>query len=161
MRKILLVPVLAFCSLLLVASLRPDLGPRMGLFWAYGADAQNNDITYVEVWQNNGSYQLVYNFTSSGGSTTINDAQAIRFNVSMRCNSTTFPTSGDVLTYTSCYMNITYTGPTYVWNNVSLNSTTPKLVGSYYYVVYQGDWNSSLPVAGTTYNCSVLARWRY
>jgi hypothetical protein len=154
-------------SALLIVAYASYFGPNQFAIFnlAFGADVDGNDIDFTEVWQNNGSYQLIVNWTSdpAGASAKIEPNQEIRFNISMKCNNTDFPNVGNVTAYTSCYMNISYgVGPTYIWNNATLNATgSPILIGSFYHQVYQGDWNTTLPTTGVMYLCEIRARWRY
>jgi hypothetical protein len=127
----------------------------------YAADSYGNDINFVEVWQYNGSaYNLLANFTVTGGSVRVHDSWPTNFTVGIQINSTLVSSTADAIAYTRVYMNITDGGS--IWNNVELNNTACSLSGSYYYLTEQGHWNQTgKPVAGVTYACSILYQAYY
>lgn len=148
---------LAICLVLLVSLFAPrDFGlPFLQLAFA-APDSLGNDINYVEIYQwNTSDWEYVYNFTSSGGSARIHDSWQTRFNVSIKYNSTLASSTAQAISYTKVLMNITkISTSTLIWTNVELNNTSCVLNGSYYYLVEQGDWNSTLAEAGESYNCT-------
>jgi len=119
--------------------------------WVYGADAIGNDINFVEIWQYNlTSYELIVNFTSSGQSAEIHDSWNVRFNVSIRFNATYAVSTAQAISYTEVNMTIST-----IWTTPqTLNNTSCALNGNYYYLVETGDWNSTLPNAGSSYSCN-------
>lgn len=127
----------------------------------YAADSYGNDINFVEVWQHNGTaYNLLANFTVTGGSVRVHDSWVINFTVGIKMNSTLVSSTSDAIAYTRVYMNITDGGT--IWNNVELNNTACSLSGSYYYLTEQGHWNATgKPSAGVTYACSILYQAYY
>jgi hypothetical protein len=127
----------------------------------YAADSYGNDINFIEVWQYNGSaWNLLANFTSTGGSVRVHDSWATNFTVGIRINSTLVSSVSDAIAYTRVYMNITDGGA--IWTNAELNNTACSLSGSYYYLTEQGYWNQTgKPVAGVTYACSILYQAYY
>jgi hypothetical protein len=127
----------------------------------YAADSYGNDINFIEVWQYNGTdWNLLANFTSTGGSVRVHDSWAINFTVGIQINSTLVSSVSDAIAYTRVYMNITDGGS--IWNNVELNNTACSLSGSYYYLTEQGYWNETgKPVAGVIYACSILYQAYY
>jgi hypothetical protein len=127
----------------------------------YAADSYGNDITFIEVWQYNGTaWNLLANFTSTGGNVRVHDSWAINFTVGIRINSTLVSSTSDAIAYTRVYMNITDGGS--IWNNAELNNTACSLSGSYYYLTEQGHWNTTgKPTAGVTYACSILYQAYY
>ena len=127
----------------------------------YAADSYGNDINFIEVWQYNGSaWNLLANFTSTGGSVRVHDSWAMNFTVGIQINSTLVSSTSEAIDYTRVYMNITDGGS--IWNNAELNNTSCSLSGSYYYLTEQGHWNETgKPVAGVTYACSILYQAYY
>jgi len=127
----------------------------------YAADSYGNDINFIEVWQYNGSaWNLLANFTSTGGSVRVHDSWATNFTVGIQINSTLVSSVSDAIAYTRVYMNITDGGS--IWTNAELNNTSCSLSGSYYYLTEQGYWNETgKPVAGVTYACSILYQAYY
>jgi len=125
----------------------------------YGSDAYGNDIQFVEVHQYNGSaWNLVHNFTSSGGSCRVHDGWITNFTVSIKFNSTFASNNEEAISYTRVYMNISES----VWTNEELNNTACSLVGSFYILEEQGCWNQTgKPESGVTYECSVLYQGYY
>ena len=128
---------------------------------AFAADSYGNDINFIEVWQYNGTnWNLLANFTVTGGSVRVHDSWAINFTIGIQINNTLVSSVSDAIAYTRVYMNITNGGT--VWNNAELNNTSCSLVGSYYYLTEQGHWNQTAkPVAGVTYACSILYQAYY
>lgn len=143
-----------FCSLL-------TLLPFTLVHLVYAADSYGDDINFVEVWQHNGTdYNLLANFTSTGGSVRVHDSWVINFTVGIKMNSTLVSSTSDAITYTRVYMNITDGGS--VWTDVELNNTACSLDGDYYYLTEQGHWNETgKPEAGVTYACSILYQAYY
>jgi glycerol-3-phosphate dehydrogenase len=127
----------------------------------YAADSYGNDINFVEVWQyNETAWNLLANFTTTGGSVRVHDSWVMNFTVGIKVNSTLVSSSAEAISYTRVYMNITDGGT--IWNNVELNNTACSLVGSYYYLTEQGHWNATgKPSAGVTYACSILYQAYY
>jgi len=125
---------------------------------AWCADSYGNDISYVEVWQYNGTaWNLVINFTSSGGSTRIHDSWTTKFIVMCKLNSTLASSQTEAKDYTKNLMNITYGSPiTYVWQNKELNFTScTGPTSGFYYIERWGNWTSDLPQQGVTYTCAL------
>jgi hypothetical protein len=117
----------------------------------YASDSYGNDINYIEIYQYNGSsWNLVTNFTSSGGSERIHDNWQTRFLVNIKLNSTLATSTSEAISYTRVYMNIST-----VWTNVELNNTSCSLNGDFYWLLEEGNWTTSLPSLGVTYSCSV------
>lgn len=160
MKKLLipiLIGVLAVCLLIQIQ------GPNLFLVFA-SPDSYGNDVTNCEVSQYNGTnWNLVYNFTSFGGSTRINAENETSFLVQLKMNATLAADEAEAETFSAVYMNITYNaGADYIWTNQALNQTgTTTHVGDYYYIFKMGNWTSSLPSAGVTYNCTIDARFYY
>jgi len=126
---------------------------------AWAADAYGNDIQFVEIWQYNGSnWNLVENFTSSGGSCRVHDSYPTNFTVSLKFNSTLASSTAEAISYARVYMNISES----VWTNAELNNTACSLVGDYYILEEQGHWNQTgKPESGITYEFSVLFQGYY
>jgi hypothetical protein len=151
--------ILTFC----VASMIQIQYPMLLVPNVFGADSQGNDITYCEVYQYNGSsWNLVYNFTSSGGSTRIHDSWQTSFVVGTKFNDSLASSQSEASNYTEVYMNITAIGGPSVWTNVVLNETScTGPTSSYYWLTDIGNWTSSLPSPGVTYNCTIDFRPYY
>lgn len=132
-------------------------GTFIHLAWA--ADAYGNDVEFVEIYQYDGSaWNLVENFTSSGGSCRVHDGWPTNFTVSIKFNSTLASSTAEAIDYTRLYMNISES----IWTNEELNNTACSLVGSFYILTEEGHWNQTgKPVAGTTYECSVSYQGYY
>jgi hypothetical protein len=149
-------------SIALVVALLSASSTWIRTAWCSPADSYGNDITYAEVWQHNGTaWNLVENFTSSGGSTRIHDGWQVKFYIGLKLNSTLAASQAEAIDFTRVYMNITYIGGS-VWTNKELNNTScsgPS--GGFYYLEEEGLWNMDLPVAGRTYTCDVKAQFYY
>jgi len=113
----------------------------------------------VEVHQYNGTaWNLVANFTSSGGSTSVHDSWPTNFTVNIKFNSTLAGSTAEAISYTRVYMNISSS----VWTNEELNNTACSLVGSFYILEEQGHWNQTgKPAEGVTYECAVSYQGYY
>jgi len=129
----------------------------------FGADSQGNDITFCEVYQYNGSdWNMVVNFTASGGSARIHDSWPTSFVVGTKFNSSLCSSQSEASNYTEVYMNITAVGGPSVWSNVVLNETScTGPTSDYYWLQDVGNWTSDLPSSGVTYNCTVDFRPYY
>lgn len=157
MRKIEVVFAMSLIAIAVIALLPQSPFTRM----VFAADSYGNDINFVEVWQHNGTdWNLLDNFTTTGGSVRVHDSWVLNFTVGIMVNSTLVSSVSDAIAYTRVYMNITDGGA--IWNNVELNNTACSLNGSYYYLTEQGHWNATgKPVAGVTYACSILYQAYY
>ena len=156
MKKQIGIGIVLIGILLSVALVFPN-GTFIRLAWA--ADAYGNDIQFVEIHQYNGTdWNLVENFTSSGGSCRVHDGWPTNFSVSIKFNSTFASSTAEAISYTRVYMNISES----VWTNEELNNTACSLVGSFYILEEQGHWNQTgKPESGVTYECSVLYQGYY
>lgn len=147
--------------ILLIAShvLEPNLFPQIGLVW--GADAYGSDIQFIEVYQWNGTaYNLVENFTSSGGSCRVVENNTIKFIVGIKFNKTLASDNAEAISFTRVYSNITDGGS--IWNNEELNHTSIDSDANFYYLKENGVWNETgKPSSGVTYNCSFLYQGYY
>jgi len=148
-----------FAALLLLSILVISLSIHFNELTVLAVDAYGNDIQYVEIHQYNGTHwNLVENFTSTGGSCRVNDEWPTNFTVSIKFNSTFASSTAEAISYTRVYMNISES----VWTNAELNNTACSLVGSFYILTEQGHWNETgKPEAGITYECSVLYQGYY
>lgn len=128
--------------------------------WAwivYAADSYGSDLLYIEVWQYNGTHwNMLKNFTSSGGTQRIRPNRAIMFNVGCKLNDSLAVDNSEAVEFSQVLMNITYNnGVDFIWDNIELNNTAVSKSGGYYWLEEQGNWTSSLAQAGVIYNCSV------
>ena len=149
--------VFTLLSLLLVLFASTD-----GTFLAL-AVTDGMDINWIYVEQYNGTaWNLVQNFTTTGGSERILDTQPINFTVCVYFNKTLAAAVGDAVTYTRVNGTIGVGGDASIWNNVALNySGTNSSDATFWYLWYHGNWTTSLAVAGTTYNCTFLYQGYY
>lgn len=147
--------LVAFCLVLASVSLEIP-GPWIRPVFC-APDSQGNDINYCEVWQwNTTHWNLVVNFTSSGGSSRIHDSWYTKFIISMKFNSSLASSQQESKDYTKVLMNITKPGPTYIWTNVELNNTSCSgPTSNNYWLIEEGNWTSTLPEAGVTYTVSI------
>jgi len=161
MVKKLLLAIPLFVVLLLALS--PSKYAMVNVVFASPADVYGNDISYCEVWQYNGSdWNLVYNFTSTGGSVRIHDSWQVKFVVGTKFNETLASSQSEALEYTKTLMNITYGNPpSYIWQNIELNNTSITQSNGFYWIVETGIWTSNLPQEGVTYNCAIDYRQYY
>ena len=161
MKKLILVFTAGL--ILLLSQLSPHRFAFINVVFASPADVYGNDINFCEVWQYNGSdWNLVYNFTSTGGSVRIHDSWQVKFVVGTKLNDTLASSSSEALDYTKTLMNITYgSPPSFVWQNVELNNTSISQSGGFYWIVENGVWTTDLPVEGVTYNCAIDYRQYY
>ena len=128
----------------------------------YAADAYGSDITHIEIYHHNGTaWVLVGNCTSSSGqSYSVHDTWPIKFLVNMKFNNTLASSTAEAISYTRVYMNITNGGS--IWTDEELNNTACSEVGDFYELEEEGVWNATgYPVAGVTYECSVLYQGYY
>jgi len=125
------------------------------LFFAYASpsDAYGNDITYVEVWEND---TLKANYTLSGGSLRVNASNTIKFVVGIKFNSTLASSQSEAISYTQILMNITG-----IWTNQELNNTSCSLDSGFYWLKEEGTLSPNTLNEGQTYDWSVLYKAYY
>lgn len=166
-RRVFSVSTVTVCLLAAVVSMSLLSYHSGGSLIALAADASGDDITYVTVSQYNGTdWNVVKNFTTTGGSERVHDNWQIRFLVGVKFNNTLVASVAEAETYTWIRMNITYNaGADYMWTNYNLTYVSYALDGDFYYGQYTADWNATtaatLCIAGTTYNCTVDAGFYY
>ena len=160
MKKLILVFIASF--ILLLSQLSLHRSAFINVVFA-SPDAYGNDIIFCEIWQHNGSdWNIVYNFTSTGGSVRIHDSWQVKFVVGTKLNDTLASSSSEALDYTKTLMNITYGNPpSYIWQNIELNNTSITQSNGFYWIVETGIWTSNLPQEGVTYNCAIDYRQYY
>ena len=123
----------------------------------YAAPGDNNLIKYVAVYDFNATantYNLIGNHSSAGFTDRVHDGWRVRFIVSVQSEKALFTSEAQAKTYTNVNMTIDHA----VWTKKDFNYTNNwdgGTSGTYYYFVYRGDWNSTLPAAGTTYSCTL------
>ncbi|MGP3705246.1 MAG: hypothetical protein ACKD6O_08160 [Candidatus Bathyarchaeota archaeon] len=121
---------------------------------ALAVDSYGNDITFVEVWED---ASLKANFTSSGGSVSVNASKQIKFVVGAKFNSTLASSQSEAVNYTRVYMNITG-----VWTNVLLNNTgVSGPSGGFYWLSWEGILAPNTLSEGQTYGCSIVYQGYY
>jgi hypothetical protein len=149
--KLLLLTVFS----VLVLSMLMMMPKNLTNLYVYGSpgDSYGNDIKFIEVWEGS---TLKANFTTSGGSVSVNASKTITFNVSICLSSTLASSTSEAVSYTAVYMNITG-----IWTNVELNNTSVVLNGSFYYLIETGILNANTLTEGQTYACSVLYKAYY
>jgi len=157
-----LVSIFAICTILVALLFLPESSL---VKIAFGSpDSYGNQINYIEIWQwNVSSYELLVNFTSSGGSVRVKDSTVTKFIVGIQFNSTLASSTNQAIEYTKVLMNITDdTTPLAEWNNRELNNTSCSLVGNFYLLKEQGIWNiTGYPISGVTYTCTPKYRAYY
>jgi hypothetical protein len=149
------------CMILLIAF---AISTNRNSLLAFAADSYGNDITHVEVWQFNTTQDILKaNFTATAESERIHDTWSTSFIVGVKINSSLVASSAEAISYTRINMTIIRTDTSaYIWNNVPLNnSATATLVSTFYYTTKIGNWTSSLPESGVTYNCTVVYQAYY
>lgn len=121
----------------------------------YAADSSNNDIEYVEIHQWDGdSWDLIENFTSSGGSCRVHDSYPTNFTVGISLNASLVEDSTEAIAYSRVNMTIANGGT--IWDKEELTNLECSLIGDFYYLVEQKSWSvEGQPVAGVTYTCTV------
>jgi len=125
--------------------------------WVKGADAYGNDIKWIYVEQYNGTgWDLVNNYTATGGSDRILDTQPINFTAFTCFNKTYAASEAEALSFTRVNITISESGsPIAGWNNIAMNeSATVSSDADFYYLTSYGNWTAPLPEAGKTYNCT-------
>lgn len=130
-----------------------------GVINVFASDSYGDDINFIEVWQWNSShYVLEANFTSTDQSCLIVENQPIKIIVSIKFNDTLASSEAEAISYTRVYMNISEG----IWTNEELNHTSCFHSGDFYWLKENGVWNQTgYPVAGVTYECSVLYQGYY
>lgn len=126
--------------------------PVLNVAWA--ADAHGNDITFILIEQWDGAaYQVVYNFTTSGGSTRVQDSLKIRFTVGVKLADSLASNQNEAGHWTDVKMNITNGGA--IWTNKDLTfSSKSGPSAGFYYVRFVEVWDDvGKPAAGVTYTC--------
>lgn len=126
---------------------------------AFASDSYGDDINFIEVWQwNSSQYVLEANFTSTGGSCLVEEDQPIKVVVSIKFNDTLASSEAEAISYTRVYMNISVG----IWTNEELNHTSCVHNGDFYWLKENGIWNQTeYPMAGVTYECSILYQGYY
>jgi hypothetical protein len=127
--------------------------------WA--ADSYGDDFNDTIVSQYNGSSWLFIQQFSANASASINGSEAVSFLVTVKINGSLLNPSSASVADSCTRVNMTIVqsdNPSNViWNNLTLNSTgTPSFISPYWYVAKLGNWTSSLPVSGVTYNCTII-----
>lgn len=162
MKKFLIPGILI---VILVVVCLGQMGPHYSILNFVWADSYGNDIISIEIWQYNfTNWNLIANFTSSGGSVRVHDSWAINLTVQIRLNETLATSKSEAISYTKVFVNITYGDiPTYVWTNKELNNTScTGPTGGFYYLKEQGHWNETgKPESGITYACSTQFKAYY
>jgi hypothetical protein len=125
----------------------------------HASDAYGNDIKWIYVEQYNGTaWNLVYNYTSSGGSNRILDNQKINFTVFTCLNKTYASSTAEALSFSRVNVTISTGGsPISGWSNIPCNQSATVLSdATYYYVTSFANWTTPLAIAGSTYNCTFV-----
>jgi hypothetical protein len=125
------------------------------LYFAYASpsDAYGNDVTHVEVWEDD---TLKGNYTSSEGSVRVNASKTIKFVVGIKFNSTLASSQSEAINYTQVLMNITA-----IWTNKELNNTSCTLANGFYWLKEEGILSPNTLSEGQTYDYSVLYKAYY
>lgn len=144
--------IILYCGLLGWTGLIPGV-PLIHV--VYGADAYGNDITFILVEQWDGAaYQVISNFTSTGGSSRVSDSLKIRFTVGVKLSSSLASSQNEAGNWTDVKMNITNGGAIWTNRDFPVNSKTGP-TGGFYYVRFVDVWDDSgKPAAGVTYTCT-------
>ena len=132
---------------------------RFFVVWA--ADSYGDDIndTLVSTQFAGGWIQL--QDLSGNGSCSINASQPMSFIVTVKINGSLLAVSSAGQADSNTRVNMTIVqadnASNIIWNNLTLNSTgTPSFTAPYWYVAKLGNWTSSLPLSGVTYNCTIV-----
>ena len=126
------------------------------------ADSYSNDINNIEVWQYNGSaWNLMVNFTTSGGSQRIHDGWPTSFIVQVKLNTSLASSASEAHSYTRVNMSIVDGGTVWPISTMLNDSGTPSSSGGFWYVKKLGNWTSSLPSPGVTYSCNATFQAYY
>ena len=139
--------------IVLISLLMQDNSTIFYFAYASPEDAYGNDITHVEVWEDD---VLKANYTSSGGSLRVNASKTIKFVVGIKFNSTLASSESEAISYTQVLMNITG-----IWNNQELNNTSCTLSNGFYWLKEQGILAPNTLTEGQTYDYSVLYKAYY
>ncbi|MEM3579221.1 MAG: hypothetical protein QXL54_03235 [Candidatus Bathyarchaeia archaeon] len=149
-----LVPV----GLLLAVLFTTLLYHNCGTWLVFAADTYGNQIDFIEVWEDT---TLKANFTSGGGSVSVNASKQLKFVIGIRFNSTLASSQSEAVAYTRVYMNITYNG-NFVWQNKELNNTSVSgPSGGFYWLKEEGILPPNTLSEGKIYACSVLYQGYY
>jgi len=138
----------------------------LSFFIVSASDSYGDDINDTIVNQYNGSNWLLIQQFSSNGSARITDNQSVSFLVTVKINGSLLATNTSSGADSATRVNMTIiqadNGTNIIWNNLVLNSTgTPAFTSPYWYVAKLGNWTSSLPVSGVTYNCTIYYQGNY
>lgn len=126
------------------------------------ADIYSNNINNIEVWQYNGSaWNLVVNFSTSGGSERIHDGWATSFIVQVKLNTSLASSASEAHSYTRVNMSIIDGGTVWPITTMLNDTGTPSSSGGFWYVKKLGNWTSSLPSPGVTYSCNATFQAYY
>jgi len=144
-------------SLLLIIPIFNKSGLPL-MFIAFGTpDSHANDHRNVAVFQDNGTaFNLVYNFTTSNQTVSINDGKAINLEDVIKYNVTLAVDNATARSYTRVNITISYnSGTSFIVNNSPMTQYgTSYNDTQFYYITFYYNWSSSLAVQGVTYNCS-------
>jgi hypothetical protein len=157
-----LISIFAICTILVSLLFLPESSFVKIAFAS--PDSYGNQINYIEIWQwNVSSYELLINFTSSGGSVRVKGNTVTKFIVGIQFNSTLASSTSQAIQYTKVLMNITDdTTPLAEWNSRELNNTSCSLVSNFYHLTEQGIWNvTGYPISGVTYTCTTRYKGYY
>jgi len=138
----------------------------LDFYVVWASDSYGDDINDTKVSQYNTSQWVLIQQFSANGSARITDSWQTSFLVTVKINGSLLATNTSSGADTATRVNMTIVqadnGANIIWNNLSLNSTgTPSYASPYWYVAKLGNWTSSLPVAGVTYNCTIVYQGYY
>jgi hypothetical protein len=121
--------------------------------YASPGDAYGNDIVSIAIYEDS---TLKANFTTSGGSVSVNASKTITFNVTIEFSTSLASSQDEAIQYTRVYLNITG-----IVTNAELTNVACWVSGSYYYLIERYVINPGTLSGGQTYACSVLYQGYY
>jgi hypothetical protein len=154
------VPLIGSVALILIILIA--LLPGSPFILLVFADTYNDDINNIEVWQYNGSaWNLLANFTTSGGSVRIHDGYQTSFIVQVKLNTSLASSASEAQSFTMSNMSILNGGTIWPISTMLNDTGTPSSSGGFWYVKKLGNWTSSLPSPGVTYSCNATFQAYY
>jgi hypothetical protein len=139
----------------------------LGLNVVFASDAYGDDINDTLVQQYNGSAWLLIIDATGNSSAKVDPNLQISFLVNVKINASLLATNTSSYAQNSATMvNMSIVqadnASNVIWNNLTLNATgTPSFSSPYWYCSKLGNWTSSFPQSGVTYNCTIVYQGYY
>jgi len=135
-----------------------NIQPVIKVYCQSQPDEYSNRIEYVYIFQYIGSWQqkcyITVNNYTSGMTVKLSAGYNVRFNVTVRLNSTFASDDNDAKVNSKVNLIVKFSNGTEVFN-VEMQEYAVTSDSNYYYISSYYDWTSNLPIEGETYNVEI------